>query len=75
MHGLDCAQITTVTVTWWHGSPSQQPNYEENSVVRLLLALMNMPYHGEKQVSLSLLVLRERLVLWMWKHGWVSRPL
>jgi len=24
---------------------------------------------------MSLSVLRERLAVWMWKHGWVSRPL
>jgi hypothetical protein len=24
---------------------------------------------------MSLSVLRERLALWMWKHGWVSLPL
>ena len=23
----------------------------------------------------TVMVLRERLLLWMWKHGWVSRPL
>jgi hypothetical protein len=34
-----------------------------------------MLHHGEKRVRMSLSVLRERLAVWMWKHGWVSRPL
>jgi hypothetical protein len=34
-----------------------------------------MQHSGEKSVGLSFSVLRERLALWMWKHGWVSRPL
>jgi hypothetical protein len=34
-----------------------------------------MLHHGEVKVAPSFSVLRERLVLWMWRHGWVSRPL
>jgi hypothetical protein len=34
-----------------------------------------MPHYGEKKIRPSWSVVRERLVLWMWKHGWVSRPL
>jgi hypothetical protein len=34
-----------------------------------------MLHRGEKRVGLTLSVLRERLALWMWKHGWVSLPL
>ena len=33
------------------------------------------PHQSAKNLHPSLSVLRERLVLWMWKHGWASRPL
>ena len=34
-----------------------------------------MLHSGEQKVRPSLLVVRERFVLWLWRHGWVSRPL
>jgi hypothetical protein len=34
-----------------------------------------MLHHGEQKIGMSLSVIRERLALWMWKHGWVSLPL
>lgn len=34
-----------------------------------------MQRYGAKKVRPTLSVLRERIALWLWRRGWLSRPL
>jgi hypothetical protein len=73
--GPKCADRTTVSVPCGHGRATLQRNDWENGAVRVLLIVLDVQRHGQMKVAPSFAVLRERLVLWLWRHGWVSRPL